>query len=348
MNTKKELESIASEIDISIEAIRLRGKEFSLKGTDRDASKKDLHDVDNVLLKSTLLELIYKIYFDGSHKFSNRIKNGVEQDLERIDSIGVDWEFYAQLDNCNNSRGWYHPDFLVISSLGDDRLKVKYDGNILTVSKKHHLHPMHANAKVGELVSILLPSHRIKNEFYVAFSDTSDEFDSIQEESFAKNSVYAYLNFQSSAAINALNFFSLNLNKEKILHSFQILHNPLNYNRRYVAILRFDRSAYDQISFYIHNFHLQHSCFFENTVPILTKTIMPGVAVSERPNDESSFGLNRCRIIANAIADEFRYGNGTIESKTKFIIKSLEESYVDVNKPYLNPNSEDIYKVFSV
>jgi hypothetical protein len=347
MNTLKELENIANDINVSSTAIRLRRQESNLEIIDQDVSGQDSCDLNNAILRSKLLNLIYKVYFDGSYKSSNGINKNIRQDLERIDGTGVDWGFYGQLDKCNERKVWYHPNFLVASGSGGDQLRVKYDGNTLTVSRKHHLHPMHSNAKVGDLVSVLLPNHYIKNEFYVSFNDTSDEFDHVQEESFARNSVYIYLNFRSSAAVDALGFFSRNLNKEKVLHSFQVLHNPLNYNRHYVAILRFDRSAYDITGFHIHNFYLEHSCLFENTVPILTKTIMPGVAISERPKEENSFGLNRCRILANAIADEFEHGNGTIESKMKFMIENLEKSQIDINKPYLNPGSGDSYKVFS-
>lgn len=345
MNTLRELRNIANDINISSTAIRLRRQELSLEAFIQDASRKDSYDA---FLKSKLLNLIYRVYFDGSHKFSDGINKNTRQNLEELDSAGVDWGFYAQLDKCNKSKGWYHPNFLVISNPEGDQLKVKCDGNILTISRKYHLHPMHSNAKVGDLVSVLRPSHCIRNEFYVVFNDTSDEFNPTQEESFARNSVHAYLNFQSPVAINALGFFSRNLNKDNVLHSFQVLHNPANYNRHYVAILRFDRSAYDITGFYLHDFYLRYSRFFENTVPIFTKNIMPGVAVSERPKDENSFGLNRCRVLANAIADEFKHGNGTIESKMKFMIKNLEESKIDINKPYLNPNSEDSYKVFSM
>ena len=80
-------------------------------------------------LNSQLLEFIYSIYFEGSRirEVSPGIKTN-EQILQEIDSRGIDWEFYEQLDRNNDGRGWFHPGYRIIRQEADGSLAAEFDG----------------------------------------------------------------------------------------------------------------------------------------------------------------------------------------------------------------------------
>jgi hypothetical protein len=79
--------------------------------------------------------------------------------------------------------------------------------------------------------------------------------------------------------------------------------------------------------------------------PSFTKVLAPGVGLAEDPGDGSSFGMHRCRLIAEALLEAHRRG---LEGGTRvdLVASSLEERRVDPRKMYLNPGSIDGYNLF--
>jgi hypothetical protein len=75
--------------------------------------------------------------------------------------------------------------------------------------------------------------------------------------------------------------------------------------------------------------------------------LAPGLGLAEKPEQEflfpEGFGLNRCQIVANALLEAHKNGDQSKEARMKYILKHFEHFKIDLERPYLNPNSEDIY-----
>jgi hypothetical protein len=53
--------------------------------------------------------------------------------------------------------------------------------------------------------------------------------------------------------------------------------------------------------------------------------------------------MNRCQIVANALLEAWEKGKNAIEERIQIIDKHFAQHLIDVQRPYLNPSSEDIY-----
>jgi HopA1 effector protein family len=302
-------------------------------------------DISIEAMKINSVNFAYKKYFEGSKKNDNDELVDLLTGLKKIATRGIDWKFYQQLCESNVSKGWYHPDFLITSILQDGKMEVKYDDNTLIISEEIHLDSKYYNSQIGDLVPVLSPPNRIKNEFYVAFNNTIEYYDPIKEEKFDNQSAYIYFNFSPLAAIKALQLLSCKLNQEQIIFNFQALHNPLKYDRYFVAMLKFDKDNYDLIRFYVSNFYKENSHLFNQAIPFFTKRLAPGVSFSERSNlrfdNQESFGINRCRLLIDAITSSDNY---SFKLKIKSICDYFDNLGLTIDKLYLNSDSEDIYK----
>jgi hypothetical protein len=53
--------------------------------------------------------------------------------------------------------------------------------------------------------------------------------------------------------------------------------------------------------------------------------------------------MNRCQIVANALLEAWNKGKNAVEERMKTINQHFQRHSIDLQRPYLNPTSEDIY-----
>ncbi|NEQ83927.1 MAG: hypothetical protein F6K26_28215, partial [Moorea sp. SIO2I5] len=130
------------------------------------------HKIQHNYLKLKLMELIYRIYYEGSliKKTSQPIQTN-EQILKEIASAEVDWEFYQELEKNNHSKGWFHSDYLVVKQEDDSSLAVKYDGITIHIRPERYLKLEEQSASVNDLVSVWTPPGAIERQLYRAAGD---------------------------------------------------------------------------------------------------------------------------------------------------------------------------------
>jgi hypothetical protein len=299
-------------------------------------------------LNIQLLNLIYSIYYEGS--LLSEVSQGSQKNnqiLQKIAAAEIDWEFYEQLEKNNQGKGWFHPDYLVVREETDGSLAVQYDGATINIQRNRHLQLIHQSATVGDLVAVWIPSSCIRNNFYMAFGDAVDDFDFGHQENSVKQSVLIYFNFSPEAAIAAMKSVTTKLNAIEVSFSFQVLHNPLNYGRYNSGVLRFNNDSYELVREVLQNFYIENKSNFQPQVPLFTKVLAPGIGLAERPvyrfGSKESFGINRCQIVANALLEAHKNGDESPKTRMKYILQHFDHLGIDLECPYLNPNSEDIY-----
>jgi hypothetical protein len=82
---------------------------------------------------------------------------------------------------------------------------------------------------------------------------------------------------------------------------------------------------------------------FRPEIPLFSKYLAPGLGLAEVPEGES-FGMNRCRIIANALIDLYHDDNNTLPTRMSAIKQYFANMNISLQNPYLNPDSPDIYQ----
>ena len=71
------------------------------------------------------------------------------------------------------------------------------------------------------------------------------------------------------------------------------------------------------------------------------------MALAEEPNQKftssESFGMNRCQIVANGLLEAWYEGDNSPLARIKAISKQFSLLEIDLQRVYLNGDSEDIY-----
>jgi hypothetical protein len=141
------------------------------------------------------------------------------------------------------------------------------------------------------------------------------------------------------------------LNESKIIFSFKVLYNPQDYQRSDAGVLYFDKRDYATVSGILALIYTQHSSHFLPHIPLFTKQLAIGLGLAEEPDlkfvERESFGMNRCQIVADGLLTAFYAGQNSNTEKMSAIVEQFDKVRIDLEHPYLNSDSENIYQVFS-
>ncbi len=305
------------------------------------------------IVSNIVLKFIYGIYFEGAGVIEeNFAVNNNEQILQQIASQEIDWDFYEQIDKNNKGQGWYHPLFHLVSQEADGSLIAEFDSGILQIQRERHLPVALQSAIVNDAISIFLPNSCIHKSRYRA---NGDRLGGLPPAKNFKYTLLIYFNFSSEAAVYAMNCITTKLNANQLPFVFEVLHNPLNYRFYNSGILKVFSEQYnpDQYKKFIlpvlQTIYEENKSQFRKEIPIFTKKIAPGIGLAERPNSQIKFRNvldsegNYCEFVADALIEAHQNNDDSPQSRMKYIIRNFEKYGVDIERPYLNPNAEDIY-----
>jgi hypothetical protein len=298
-----------------------------------------------------LRNFLYGIYYNGSLQTtlainSNATNSSPHQSLENNCKLGIDWKFYEQLHQHNHGIGYYEPNWQVLRLEPDGSMAVTKGGLTLYVEPDCQVKSHKKSVKVNDFVAIWMPKNRLHNGNYLAVSNVGQEQQGTLNTGLGVGRIY--FNFSTSGAIALMDSLTLQLNTAAIPFSFQVLYNPAAYERYDSGVLYFERHNYPIIRKVLQAVYREHKSHFQPEIPLFTKFLAPGLGLAEEPNQkfasQESFGMNRCQIVANALLEAWEKGRNAFEDRMKIIEQHFAQHSIDIQHPYLNPNSEDIYQ----
>lgn len=294
-----------------------------------------------------LRSFLYGIYYNGSLRKALVAEAGSgelmpEQNLENNRFQGVDLRFYEQLHNSNRGAGYFDRGWRVLKQEADGTLAVIKDNLTVHIERERHLRREQQSAVVGEEVSIRLPRNRVQSGFYMAVSNLSSRQISNDPEY-----VRIYFNLTPEGAIALMDAITTQLNDIAIPFKFKALYNPSDYDRFDSAVLYIDKQDYEAIRQVLQGIYIENQSHFQPEIPLFTKFLAPGLALAEEPDrkfaTKESFGTHRCQLVANGLLAARDKGDESVESRMTAILQNFSSLGIDVNHPYLNANSKDIY-----
>lgn len=301
-------------------------------------------NLQNKFLQQQLSSFLYGIYYNGSLRRAlapdgdtNNLE--INKNLENNTYLGVDVAFYERLHDSNSGEGYFSPGWLVVKEETDGAVAVHKNGLTLHIERARHLQPQDQVATVGNSVAIKMPKNLVQNGFYMAVSNAG----SYQGE----NIVRVYFNLTSEGVAGVMNSLTAQLNAIAIPFNFKALYNPKDYERYDSAVLYFEKSLYSSVHPVLERVYAEHQSHFQPQVPLFTKLIAPGLAIAEEPDrkftEKESFGTNRCQIVANGLLEAWHEGDDSPETRMTEILQQFSLMEIELQRPYLNTNSEDIY-----
>lgn len=298
-----------------------------------------------------LRNFLHGIYFNGSLQTTLAVNADAvnylpHKNLGNNSNFGIDWQFYEQLHISNHGTGYFDPGWSVLRQEPDGSMAVTKGSLTLFIERDRHLKPRMQSAKVGESVAIWMPKNRLQNGFYVALSNVGEDLQSKPDADLGL--VRIYLNLTPSGAIALMDSFTLQLNAVEIPFSFQVLYNPSAYERYDSGVLYFERNDYPAVRKVLLVVYAEHQSHFHSEFPLFTKFLAPGLSLAEEPTQkfapQETFGMNRCQIVANALLSAWQKGNNSTPERMRAIQQHFAEFRIDLQRPYLNPSSVDIYQ----
>ncbi|MBW4561465.1 MAG: hypothetical protein KME32_09970 [Mojavia pulchra JT2-VF2] len=323
---------------------------FALPTKIADRFQQNSADLQRKYLNLLLRNFLYGIYYNGSlqNVLAVNAKNAnhlPHQNIENNSTLGIDGEFYERLHNCNHGTGYFDPSWEVLRREPDGTMAVTKGGLTLYIEPECHLKPKSQTAKAGELVAIWMPKNRLQNGCYLAVSNFGQERQGNPDADLGIGRIF--FNITPFGAIALMDSLTLELNAAAIPFSFQVLYNPSAYGRYDSGVLYFERSDYPAIRKILQAAYADHESHFNSEIPLFTKFLAPGLSLAEEPIKkfaaQESFGMNRCQIVANALLEAWQKGRNALDERMKTIDRHFARHLIDVQRPYLNPNSEDIY-----
>ncbi len=195
--------------------------------------------------------------------------------------------------------------------------------------------------QIGSVVSVI--SHRESTNsqpgFYYIYGETlSDAWDEHALLRF-------YFHAAAESAPDLLHFLIGNLNRYQVPFRMKALVEPSMYQRSDAVVLYTAKRYYDISVRIIRGMPRDVAAGLRPSTPLFTRAVQPGVGTSEDPGNNESFGMHRCRMVAEGIVDAWTAGDQSVEGRLRAIAARFTAAGFQLNQPHLSPGSIDFHEV---
>ncbi len=303
-------------------------------------------DLQNKYLSLQVRSFLYGIYYNGSLRStlaSDADDSVANQDSTNNTMMGIDLEFWDRLHESNRGEGYFNPGWCVVRQETDGSLAVTKEGLTLHIERDRHLEWPDQSIAIGDWVAIRMPRNLIQNGFYQAVSNAGTGPRNLDHTGIVR----IYFNLMAEGAVSVMASLTDKLNKTQVPFTFKVLYNPSEYDRYDSGVLYFDKSDYETVRQVVQIVYAENREQFQPEVPLFTKLLAPGLALAEEPDQkfaaQESFGMNRCQIVTNGLLDTWQKSDDSPEARMVAIRQHFSLLGIDLQHPYLNAKSEDIY-----
>jgi hypothetical protein len=183
----------------------------------------------------------------------------------------------------------------------------------------------------GSAVVVRAPreSHAVQPGFYFALGETLGDFWDEQQ------TIRFYFNAGSPNAAELIRALTKSLNRFQVPFRMKALNDPAAYTRADAIVLYVTRRLYSCVCRLIGALPSSITSKFRPRVPLFTRKLRNGVGVAEDPGNGESFGMQRCRLVAEGIVEAGRSGRHDLAAKVRAVRGRFEASGIDLERPHL-------------
>jgi len=290
----------------------------------------------NYLLFNLQLQLYNDFYCRGS---AAPRKQGIMSALSTDGAL-----FIEELSAANSSRGYWEEGWEV-RAFEDDTIVVYREGLELWARMEDCLFP-HGNTIAPKMqVSVRFPKDLlgISPGFYMMLSNKEFSYDSRQ------SLVRLYWNLKADGAAHFVQTVTSMLNQACLPFKLKVLNDPAQYTRCDAGVLYINKSDYSIVAEIVRGIYSEVVRGLKPGTPVFTKPLALGLGLAEDPaQGEGSFGLHRCRLLAEGMIRAYEQGKKSIDERLQAVIDRFAEEAISLEKPFLNPGSCDNYEFSSL
>ncbi|KJC35603.1 hypothetical protein UP09_30715 [Bradyrhizobium sp. LTSP885] len=191
----------------------------------------------------------------------------------------------------------------------------------------------------GAEISLFAPRESLLSQpgFYFAFGETLAD----QQEDFGV--VRFYWNTTVQGAPRLVGAIAAALNRFAVPFRFKCLRLPSQYDRTDAAVLYVARRHHRIITLLAPEIHAAVRQELKPATPLFSKPLADGLGFAEDPRTGESFGMHRCRLMAEAVCRAHQRGHEAGEVRLREIAEAFAAAGLSLERPYLNIGSADPY-----
>lgn len=174
--------------------------------------------------------------------------------------------------------------------------------------------------------------------FYFAFGEAqAGELDNF-------NLVRFYWNVRAEGAVALMRSVTRGLNRFQVPFRMKCLTNSAFYTRNDAAVLYVDKRFYRITARVLAGVYEEVARHLRPDAPLFTRRLADGLALAEEPYTGESFGMQRCRMLAEGILSAHARGLVDEASQLEEVERHFAAYGLQLETPYLNPRSIDQYE----
>jgi len=246
--------------------------------------------------------------------------------------------FVEALGAANSGSGYWTAGWKVREDAGREIL-VHRRGISLRVRPEECLTAPNGAFEPGMMVSLRFPKEflALSPGFYMALGDE----ELVHEE--AQTVVRWYWNLTAPGAVRFLRKATLMLNRAHLPYKLKVLNDPAQFTRRDAVVLYIRKADYSAVSQVLAEIYPEVAADLKPGIPVFTKLLAPGVGLAEDPGPGESFGLHRCRLLAEAMINAYEQGKKSVAERLEEVEVGFAKEGISLDAPFLNPGSRDEY-----
>jgi hypothetical protein len=202
-------------------------------------------------------------------------------------------------------------------------------------------HGAHGTApRPGVEVSLFAPrdSWTLQPGFYFVFGEALSD----QEDDFSV--VRLYWNVEAAAAARLVAALTQALNRFAVPFRLKCLSMAALYDRTDAAVLYVARRYYHLVAQLLAPLYPSLRPLLKAPTPLFSKPLAEGLGLAENPKTGESFGMHRCRLVAEAVCNAHARGLDAPQARLREIDAGFAAAGLSLAHPFLNPGSVDGYE----
>jgi hypothetical protein len=184
----------------------------------------------------------------------------------------------------------------------------------------------------GTAIAAYFPreSRTMQPGFYFVFGETPSE----QQDDYYV--VRYYWNVKHEGAAPLVRLLSHALNRYQVPFRFKIVSHPALVGRSDAAILYVSRRYYRVAAALAREVHGELAPRLGEAVPLFSRRLAKGLSFAEDPGTQESFGMSRCRLLAEGLWLAFQEGVSHTGERLERVRRHFADSGASLDRPYLN------------
>jgi hypothetical protein len=257
---------------------------------------------------------------------------------DRGGSTRADDGFVRRLSAANHGSGGWEPGWTV-TRVERQTVHVESGGLSVNASVADCRAP-NGRHTVGNTVSLRRPKELAAGApgFFLALGDEHGGAGRDEVE------VRVYFHVTAAGALPLVGTCTRLLNAARIPFGLKVLDNPAGFTRCDAAVLYLARDGFAAVRELLAVIVSSCAPHLRQAPPAFTKPLAAGVGLGEHlPHLGTSFGSNRCRLLAEGIVAAHERGERVLEDRVDTVARTFADHGVDLDTPYLAPGSSAHY-----